>query len=105
MTADKNAERGGRVRNYDFKSGGVIEILKQLKLSFEDQLEELRKAETNAANAHKLSNAAQEDAINAAETAKKTKEDLKASKGEAKAGAEADLNDATEARDAANTVL
>merc|ERR1719473_482980 len=96
MTADKNAERGGRVRNYDFKSGGVIEILKQLKLSFEDQLEELRKAETNAANSHQLSNAAQEDAINAAEKAKK---------GEAKAGAEADLNDATEARNAANTVL
>merc|ERR1719473_2107635 len=96
MTADKNAERGGRVRNYDFKSGGVIEILKQLKLSFEDQLEELRKAETNAANSHQLSNAAQEDAINAAEKAKK---------GEAKAGAEADLNDATEARNAAQTVL
>merc|ERR1719473_2624496 len=105
MTAEKSEARGGRVRTYDFKSGGVIEILKQLKLSFEDQLEELRKAETNAANSHKLSNAAQEDAINAAETAKKTKEDLKASKGEAKAGAEADLNDATEARNAANTVL
>merc|ERR550514_2266581 len=105
MTAEKSEARGGRVRTYDFKSGGVIEILKQLKLSFEDQLEELRKGETNAANAHKLSGAAQEDAINAAETAKKMKEDLKASKGEAKAGAEADLNDATEARDAANTVL
>merc|ERR1719181_2143889 len=105
MTADKSVERGVRVREYDFKSGGVIEILKQLKLSFEDQLEELRKGETNAANAHKLSNAAQEDEVNAATTAKQKKEDLKAAKGEAKAGAEADLNDATEARNSAQTVL
>merc|ERR1719214_184911 len=50
-----------RTREYDFKSGNIIEMLKEMKLSFEDDLNELNTAETEAANAHKLADAAKQD--------------------------------------------
>merc|ERR1719478_1486073 len=67
MTAADSMSRaqGGGTRTYDFKSGGVIEILKQLRTKFEDELEEANKAETAADSAWKLADAAARDAATA----------------------------------------
>merc|ERR1719407_72998 len=48
---------------YDFKSENVIELLKQLKLKFEDDRIAGTKAETNAVNAYELSKSARDNAI------------------------------------------
>merc|ERR1719316_2328544 len=107
MTAADSMSRaqGGGTRVYDFKSGGVIEILKQLKLKFEDELEEANKAETAAQNAWSLADAAAQDEIDAANTAKGKKETLKGDKGQQKATAEQALTEATDARNSAKAVL
>jgi len=59
---------------YDFKSENVIELLKQLKLMFEDEKLAGTKAETNAINAYELAKEARDNAIDAAEKSKKEKE-------------------------------
>jgi len=56
---------------YDFKSENVVELLKQLKLKFEDDKLETVKAETNALNAYELSKSARDNTITAAEKSKK----------------------------------
>merc|ERR1719287_105568 len=61
------------VDKYDFKSENVIELLKQLKLKFEDDKTAATKAETNALNAYSLSKEARDNAIDSATTAKKIK--------------------------------
>lgn len=64
---------------YDFKSENVIELLKQLKLKFEDDKLAATKAETNALNAYALSKESRDNAIDAANNAKnKNSNDLKA---------------------------
>merc|ERR1719146_572823 len=103
--ADKFENRKGREETYSFKGGDVIEMLKTLKLQFEDQLKELNSAEASASNAHKLSDAAKEDEIQAAERAKETKTEVKGAKGSDLATAESTLSEATSARDADQTVL
>jgi hypothetical protein len=77
---DQFLGRQGRVREYDFKSGGVIEMLEQLQKDFEADLRETNVAETNAGNAHTLSQEAQDQAIADATKAKTKKETLKAGK-------------------------
>mmetsp|Transcript_60698 Transcript_60698/g.95677 ORF Transcript_60698/g.95677 Transcript_60698/m.95677 type:complete len:708 (+) Transcript_60698:103-2226(+) len=62
------------IDKYDFKSENVIELLKQLKLKFEDDQLAGTKAETNAINAYDLSKQARDDAIAAAEKSKEKKE-------------------------------
>merc|ERR1719446_1549275 len=59
---------------YDFKSENVIELLKQLKLKFEDDKLAGTKAETNAINAYDLAKEARDNSIDAAEKSKKQKE-------------------------------
>merc|ERR1719183_2458193 len=59
---------------YDFKSENVIELLKQLKLAFEDDKLAGTKAETNAINAYDLAKAARDNALKAANKSKKAKE-------------------------------
>merc|ERR1740117_672049 len=58
---------------YDFKSENVIELLKQLKLKFEDDKLASTKAETNSLNSYALSKEARDNAIDAAEKSKKKK--------------------------------
>ena len=94
-----------REATYDFKSGGVIEILKQLKLKFEDELEEANKAETAANSAWSLADAAAQDELDAANTAKGKKETLEGDKGQQKAGAEQTLGESIDARNSAKAVL
>lgn len=62
------------VKKYSFKSDNVVELLKTLKLKFEDELLEATKAETNAQNAYALSKNARDAAIKAAQDSKKQKE-------------------------------
>jgi len=103
--ADKFENRKGRENTYSFKGGDVIEMLKTLKLQFEDQLKELNSAEASASNAHKLADAAKEDEIQAAERAKETKTEVKGAKGSDLSTAESTLSEATSSRDADQTVL
>jgi len=83
----------GRVREYDFKSGGVIGLLEKLHRDFEVQLLDTQKAETNATNSHVLVTKAQDAAVDAAEKSKSTKEGVLASQQQDLAGAKADKND------------
>merc|ERR1719161_2281872 len=103
--ADKFEGRTGREATYTFKGGDVIEMLKTLKLQFEDQLKDLNTAEQKATSAHKLADAAKEDEIEAAGRAKDTKTEVKGAKGSDLATAESTLSEATSARDADTTVL
>jgi len=70
-------DREAHVQKYSFKSGSVIEMLKELKQDFEDELVEADKAETNAENAYGLEKQAREEAISAAQASKTEKEDSK----------------------------
>jgi len=63
-------------KKYTFKSGNVIELLKELRRNFEDDRIEGTKAETNAQNAYELALDARAKAVQAAEAAKSTKTDL-----------------------------
>merc|ERR1719161_209620 len=103
--ADEFENRKGREATYTFKGGDVIEMLKTLKLQFEDQLKELNSAEASAASAHKLADAAKEDEIEAAGRAKDTKTEVKGAKGSDLSTAESTLSEAASARDADQTVL
>jgi DNA repair exonuclease SbcCD ATPase subunit len=62
------------VDKYDFKSENVIELLKQLKLKFEDDKLASTKAETNGQNSYDLSKAARDNSLKAANKSKKKKE-------------------------------
>jgi peptidoglycan hydrolase CwlO-like protein len=70
-------DRAGHVKKYSFKGGNVIELLKNLKLKFEDDLTQIEKEETNAQNSYDLAKKARDNAIDAAEDSKEEKEDLK----------------------------
>merc|ERR1719486_1014642 len=62
------------VDKYDFKSENVIELLKQLKLKFEDDKLAGTKAETNSINNYEMAKEARDNAIKAAKKSKKEKE-------------------------------
>jgi hypothetical protein len=66
-------DQAAAVKRYHFKSGSVIEMLKQLKQKFESDKLETTKAETNAVNAYELAKAARADQRGAAEKAKDAK--------------------------------
>jgi len=61
------------INKHSFKSGSVIEMLKTLKLKFEDELVSANTAETNSANAHELAKGAQDAQVKKTEDAKETK--------------------------------
>merc|ERR1719238_1055215 len=84
-------DEAAHVDKYDFKSENVIELLKQLKLSFEDQKLAATKEETNAVNAYELAKNARDAAIEAAEKSKKEKEKALAKTKDDIAAAEKDL--------------
>jgi len=60
-------------KKYTFKSGGVIDLLKQLKLKFEDDRVEATKQETNSQNAYELAKNARASSLQAANKAKDEK--------------------------------
>merc|ERR1719498_129048 len=79
------------VDKYDFKSENVIELLKQLKLKFEDDKLAGTKAETNAVNAYELAKEARDNARDAAKKSKDKKDKALAETKNAIADAEKDL--------------
>lgn len=89
-------DKGGHVKKYSFKGGNVIELLKNLKLKFEDDLTQIEKEETNAQNGYDLARKARDNAIDAAEDSKDEKEDLKGEVDSEKNEAENDLSNEKE---------
>lgn len=67
-------DRTAHVKKYSFKSGNVIELLKQLLLKFEDDLVQVEKEETNSLNSYDLAKDARDNSIHAAQESKKEKE-------------------------------
>jgi len=99
-TQKADGDEAAHVDKYNFKSENVIELLKNLLLSFEDSKLAGTKAETNAVNAYQLSKRARDNSIKAAEKSKKkkttelasTEKDL-ADDNKAKKNTESDLKD------------
>jgi len=86
-------DRAKHVKKYSFKSGNVIELLKQLLLKFEDDLVEVEKEETNSLNAYSLAKDARDNAKKAAEESKKEKETILGEVESELAEAKGDLKD------------
>jgi hypothetical protein len=89
-------DRAAHVDVYKFKSGNVIELLKGLRLKFQDDKLKTVKEETNAANGHELAMQAQGNAIAAAKHSKDKKENTLAQVEKVLAEANAEL-EATQA--------
>jgi len=81
------------VKKYNFKSGNIIELLKELKLKFEDEQTSSEKEETNAVNSFSLAKDARDNAITAATDSKDEKTTLLGETNEALSSAESDLAD------------
>merc|ERR1719272_1786670 len=81
------------VKNYSFKSDNVIELLKGLKLKFEDDYHELTKDETSSANGYSLEKEARDNAKKAASKSKKAKEGILAETKSSLAEAEGNRKD------------
>jgi hypothetical protein len=79
------------VKKYDFKSGNVIELLKTLKMKFEDDLVAATVDETNSQNQYTLAKQARDRALEVANEAKTSKETLKGEVETALAEAKSDL--------------
>merc|ERR1719484_226683 len=101
----QRAEQEPEAAAYESKTGGVTEILKDLKVKFEEKLKETNEAEVNAVSAHSLADAAKTDEIDAGTAAKETKTEVKGRKGQDLATAQSELTESTDARDTAATVL
>jgi DNA repair exonuclease SbcCD ATPase subunit len=69
-------DRKAHVKKYSFKSGNVIELLKQLLLKFEDDQVQVEKEETNSLNAYSLAKDARDNSIQAATESKTEKENI-----------------------------
>jgi len=61
------------VKKYNFKSDNVVELLKEMKLMFEDEKTVALKEETNSANSYNLEKKARDNAIEAADKSKTEK--------------------------------
>jgi len=64
------------MKTYDFKSGNVIELLKELKLKFEDEKTAATQAETNSLNSYELEKKAREGEIEEAKSSKDEQAEL-----------------------------
>eukprot|EP00929_Paragymnodinium_shiwhaense_P007315 TRINITY_DN111236_c0_g1_i1.p1 TRINITY_DN111236_c0_g1~~TRINITY_DN111236_c0_g1_i1.p1 ORF type:complete len:725 (+),score=296.09 TRINITY_DN111236_c0_g1_i1:89-2263(+) len=81
-------------KKYSFKSGSVVDLLKELKTKFEDDRVAATKAETNALNEYALAKDARDSAVEAAKTTKGEKETLLGETQAALATAKSDLESA-----------
>lgn len=88
LTAEGDYE--AHIDKYSFKSGSVVELLKQLQLKFEADYTRCVQEETNAVNAHNLAKEAREDATNAATASKTAKTTAKGEAEGEKSSAETD---------------
>ena len=86
-----DVDRVGKTKVYDFKSGGVIEVLKKLKAKFEEEKLESTKGEMNSKNAYDLMKQAKDETLVQMKATKNSKTALKGEKESAKAETEGDL--------------
>jgi len=98
-------DKGKHVDKYDFKSENVIELLKNLKLKFEDDKLAATKAETNALNSYALSKEARDNSIDAAKKSKGKKEKELGNTEKALKQAESDLKNENDDLDADSASL
>merc|ERR1719498_2295016 len=98
-------DKAGHVKKYSFKGGNVIELLKNLKMKFEDDLTQIEKEETNAQNGYDLAKKARDNAADAAKDSKGEKEDLKGETDSEKNEAENDLSNEKEELEADTDTL
>jgi len=82
-----------KVKDYKFKSQGVIDLLKKLKQKFEEDKDEATRSETATLNEFNVMKDARKAAVKAAKDAKEEKTGLKGEAEEALAGYEKDLKD------------
>jgi len=105
LQSEQPATGTGREVGYAFKSGDIIEMMKKMKLDYEDQKTQLEKDETEALNAYKLADAAKQQEIDAIDRSLTTKNEVKSAKEADLATAKQDLKDATDAHNTAAQVL
>jgi len=67
-------DQESHVKKYNFKSDNVVELLKEMKLMFEDEKQVALKEETNSANQYNLEKDARDNAIEAATKSKNEKD-------------------------------
>merc|ERR1719287_398247 len=84
-------------KTYESKSGGIVDILEDMKEKAEDELKDLRKAETEAQHNFDMLKQSLTDAIKADTTDKDQEAEAKAAAEEGKATAEGDLEVTTKA--------
>jgi len=82
------------VQKYGFKSQSVIELLKELKLKFEDELTAMNTEETNAENAHTLGQTARDQLKSARLASKAEQESALSATEQERVQAQADLDSA-----------
>lgn len=98
-------DASGHVKKYNFKSGNVVELLKQLLMSFEDEKLAIVKAETNSLNANELTTDARQNAKTAAQKSKDGKTDELAATDSELAAAKDSLKETKDDLDADSTSL
>merc|ERR1719487_2641400 len=93
--AEALAEAMGKpaAKTYSFKSGGIIETFKAMKVEFEQDKLDSTTAETNKLNSYNLAKQARDTAISTAKASKKEKEDIKGDKESDKATSESTLSE------------
>jgi len=97
--ADHLAVQAPKANAYEFQSGGVVEMLEKLSDKFEEELNTLRKEESNAAHAYQMFVQDLKGQIEEGERQSQEKNTAKAENLQNKATAEADLADTTSTRD------
>merc|ERR1719263_818047 len=90
---------------YEFQSGGVIDMLENLKEKFEDELRDLEKEEMNAEHAYELMSVDLKASIKQADAEMNAKAKIKSEKEEAAAEGKGDLADTTAAEKEDSTYL
>merc|ERR1719299_351896 len=90
---------------YEFQSGGVVDMLENLKEKFEDELRDLEKEEMNAEHAYELMSVDLKASIKQADGEMNAKAKIKSEKEEAAAEAKGDLADTTSMQKEDSTYL
>merc|ERR1719160_1797565 len=89
----------GQAKGYEFQSGGIVEMLEDLKEKFEDERRHLEKDEVGSEHAFELLCMDLDQTVERATKARTAKASTKAAREEAAAQAKGDLSDTTSSRD------
>merc|ERR1719506_2750423 len=89
----------GQAKGYEFQSGGIVEMLQDLKEKFEDERRHLEKDEVGSEHAFELMCMDLDQTVDRATKSRTAKASTKAAREEAAAQAKGDLADTTASRD------